>query len=328
VKGVSLDLFAVEPKGIFYSRNCAPNKGIKKKMPFANYEYFDNLGNLYQVSLPSDFAEALGLTPARGFEPYLDPTISPRFVSYRSNVPPQQRQAVIGTTSQFANPPLFLTVSGVGYQAISFQGETIPALPFNLIQAVQGPQGAPGPQGAQGPAGTIGSISNNELVGNVSGSVAIPTGLTSAQATAILQIFSSSLSGLAPASGGGTTNFLRADGSWAPAGGSSPPTVSTFQNLAASTVYTVTHGLGRLPYSAQVRLQCVTAEQGYSVGDTLFGSLSPVEFGGTYYNFSISANATTITWVTGSSGVGINNKSTGAVMALTNSRWQTAVAYT
>jgi len=42
-----------------------------------------------------------------------------------------------------------------------------------------------------------------------------PTDLTSAQATAILDAFTSALQGLAPASGGGTANFLRADGTWA-----------------------------------------------------------------------------------------------------------------
>ncbi len=47
-----------------------------------------------------------------------------------------------------------------------------------------------------------------------------PEDLTAAQATALLDIFTSTLKGLAPASGGGTTNFLRADGTWAaPPGG-------------------------------------------------------------------------------------------------------------
>ncbi|MCB2061631.1 MAG: hypothetical protein KDE21_14045, partial [Novosphingobium sp.] len=47
-----------------------------------------------------------------------------------------------------------------------------------------------------------------------------PEDLTGTQATTLLDVFTSGLKGLAPASGGGTTNFLRADGSWAaPAGG-------------------------------------------------------------------------------------------------------------
>lgn len=53
------------------------------------------------------------------------------------------------------------------------------------------------------------------LKGNVSGGSAFPIDLTGTQATTILNVFSTSLKGLAPASGGGTTNFLRADGTWA-----------------------------------------------------------------------------------------------------------------
>ena len=60
----------------------------------------------------------------------------------------------------------------------------------------------------------------NTLKGNTTGGTAAPVDLTVAQATALLAVFTSSLKGLAPASGGGTTNFLRADGTWAaPAGG-------------------------------------------------------------------------------------------------------------
>lgn len=50
-------------------------------------------------------------------------------------------------------------------------------------------------------------------------SSAQPIALTSTTATADLNLFTSSLQGLTPSSGGGTTNYLRADGSWAaPAG--------------------------------------------------------------------------------------------------------------
>ena len=47
--------------------------------------------------------------------------------------------------------------------------------------------------------------------------------LTGTEATALLDNFTSAAKGLAPASGGGTTNFLRADGTWAaPASGGAP----------------------------------------------------------------------------------------------------------
>ena len=53
------------------------------------------------------------------------------------------------------------------------------------------------------------------IKGNNTGSVANPSDLTVAQVNAILPVFTSTLNGLAPLSGGGTTNFLRADGTWA-----------------------------------------------------------------------------------------------------------------
>lgn len=77
---------------------------------------------------------------------------------------------------------------------------------------------------------TIGNnvVSNAKLAtvntGTIKGRVTAATGnvedLTGTQATTLLDTFTSALKGLAPASGGGTTNFLRADGTWAaPAGG-------------------------------------------------------------------------------------------------------------
>jgi len=47
----------------------------------------------------------------------------------------------------------------------------------------------------------------------------VPQDLTQTQLTALINLATSILAGAVPASGGGTTNFLRADMSWAPAGG-------------------------------------------------------------------------------------------------------------
>jgi hypothetical protein len=54
---------------------------------------------------------------------------------------------------------------------------------------------------------------------------------TATQITACLNLFTSSLQGLTPASGGGTTNFLRADGSWAAPPGTVAATPSSLDNL-------------------------------------------------------------------------------------------------
>jgi hypothetical protein len=70
---------------------------------------------------------------------------------------------------------------------------------------------------------TNGKLANapaNSIKGNNTGIAAAPIDLTGTQVTAMLSAFTATLQGLAPASGGGTTSFLRADGSWAtPAGG-------------------------------------------------------------------------------------------------------------
>lgn len=72
------------------------------------------------------------------------------------------------------------------------------------------------------------AISNSKLAnmttatikGRTTAGTGDPEDLTATQATALLNAFTSSLKGLTPASGGGTANFLRADGTWAaPAGG-------------------------------------------------------------------------------------------------------------
>lgn len=60
----------------------------------------------------------------------------------------------------------------------------------------------------------------SRFIGRISAGAGDPEELTGTQATTLLDAFTPSLKGLAPASGGGTSNFLRADGTWAaPAGG-------------------------------------------------------------------------------------------------------------
>jgi hypothetical protein len=95
------------------------------------------------------------------------------------------------------------------------------------------------------PGGSSGNVQYNN--GGVFG------GLTNTQLTADINAFSSSLSGAVPASGGGTTSYLRADGTWAvPSGSSTSPAGSTgqiqynnaaaFAALALGTSTQVLHG--------------------------------------------------------------------------------------
>jgi hypothetical protein len=66
----------------------------------------------------------------------------------------------------------------------------------------------------------LANVATATFKGRTTAGTGSPDELTAAQATALLDAFTSTLKGLAPASGGGTTNFLRADGTWAaPPGG-------------------------------------------------------------------------------------------------------------
>jgi hypothetical protein len=60
------------------------------------------------------------------------------------------------------------------------------------------------------------NVSNtNRIMGRITAGAGDMEELTSTQATSLLDVFTSLLKGLVPPSGGGTTNFLRADGSFA-----------------------------------------------------------------------------------------------------------------
>lgn len=93
-------------------------------------------------------------------------------------------------------------------------------------------------------------VSNSKLAqmatltikGNNTGGTANAADLTVAQVNAILPVLTNTLNGLAPASGGGTSNFLRADGTWAEPGGIGTVTsVSVVSaNGLAGTVATAT----------------------------------------------------------------------------------------
>lgn len=93
-----------------------------------------------------------------------------------------------------------------------------------------GPEGPQGPEGPEGPAGTVtdNSVTNAKLAdmptahfkARVSAGTGDPEDATGTQATALLDLFTSAAKGLVPPSGGGTTNYLRADGTFAAPPGS------------------------------------------------------------------------------------------------------------
>lgn len=65
----------------------------------------------------------------------------------------------------------------------------------------------------------LADMASARIKGRVTAGTGDPEDLTGTEVTALLDEFTNVAKGLAPASGGGSTNFLRADGSWAAPGG-------------------------------------------------------------------------------------------------------------
>jgi hypothetical protein len=61
----------------------------------------------------------------------------------------------------------------------------------------------------------LADMATDTIKGRDTAGTGVPEDLTTTEVTAMLNAFTDVLQGLAPASGGGTTNFLRADGNWA-----------------------------------------------------------------------------------------------------------------
>ena len=88
----------------------------------------------------------------------------------------------------------------------------------------------------------LANVATGTLKGRATAGTGDPEDLTATQATALLDTFTSAAKGLAPASGGGTANFLRADGTWAsPPGGGGGGGVS-FNWSVKTSAYTAATG--------------------------------------------------------------------------------------
>ena len=121
----------------------------------------------------------------------------------------------VATSTGLAEPYLLATTPGdnvlANYRTIAGQGGVISISDggptHNLIIQVSN-NGIGNAQLRQSAAGTV--------MGNPSGAPANVIDIDKPTLTSMIQVFGTALSGAVPASGGGTSNFLRADGTWQP----------------------------------------------------------------------------------------------------------------
>ena len=128
-------------------------------MEASDYRYLTDSGEEFWLTIPSDFADALGFAPADYGKPYLTTAISPRIVSFRA-ASGLYRQAVIESQEMLEALGASVTVDGVTYFVLNARGEVIPAYLNQLLSlsvAIPGPVGATGATGPTGPAGATGA---------------------------------------------------------------------------------------------------------------------------------------------------------------------------
>lgn len=88
-------------------------------------------------------------------------------------------------------------------------------------------------------------ISQYRVLGRVAAGIGDVSEITGSDITTFLDVFNSTTAGIVTASGGGTTNFLRADGTWAPAGSGGTLSDGTYNDIAVSsggTILTIVNG--------------------------------------------------------------------------------------
>ena len=125
----------------------------------------------------------------------------------------------------------------------------------------------------------LAQVATGSFLGRVTAATGNVETLTGTQATTLLDNFTASLKGLVPASGGGTTNFLRADGTWAaPPGGGSSLTINTNAN---NRILTANGGTSS-----------IDAETGLTYDGTTFGVTGDQTLSG---NLSITSTGSTTT---------------------------------
>jgi hypothetical protein len=73
----------------------------------------------------------------------------------------------------------------------------------------------------------LSDVATATIKGRITAATGVPEDLTVAEVTSMLNIFTASLKGLVPLSGGGTANFLRADGAW-----SAPSSITQLSDLS------------------------------------------------------------------------------------------------
>ena len=128
------------------------------------------------------------------------------------------------------------------------------------------------------------NLAANSILGNNTGVSATPLALTGTQVTAMLDNFTSTLKGLVPLSGGGTTNFLRADGTWAAPPGGGGGGSYTFSTGLTDTASTITVNLSTGVSGGQSVIGGTASGNSLTLSSTSHATKGTIIFGTSAYD--------------------------------------------
>lgn len=143
----------------------------------------------------------------------------------------------------------------------------------------------------------LANVATATIKGRITAATGDPEDLTGTQATTLLDAFTSALKGLAPASGGGTANYLRADGTWAAP--SASVTAGSGISVAGSTVSINTNNSVGVGAYVHATVASSTANGATVAGSSLTAADGATTLSGTWRNVSgCSINISVVgTWI-------------------------------
>jgi hypothetical protein len=195
------NLFAVDASGYYWGKGLSNSSGFKFIMP---------TDGTNDTIATRNFVRSIGGGGSGASNPFADNTALiksstdfSKLAIISASLIPTSTTNVYTLPSVFGTFDLTSNTATLTNKTISAASNTISGLTNSNLSGSAGITNA-----------NLATMANLNVKGNFSGSITTPSDVSMTTLTANLNVFTSTLQGSVPASGGGALNFLRADGGW------------------------------------------------------------------------------------------------------------------